>query len=97
MVNTEEAEREQHISDVKDTLGITREQASNLVEKHDAFVIELSHIADLEASIVMLLTTTIALASHGGMNPYDFMVIVREVLMELSHTPPEEWPVAGEA
>ncbi len=95
MVNTEETE--QHIADMQETFNITREQAESLVKKHDAFMMELGSLPDIKATVIMLLTTTIALASHGGMQPYDFMVIVREVLMQLSQTPEVEWPVAGEA
>lgn len=81
-----------HIKDIQEAFGIDEELASSFVAAHDEYVAKLAELKNTEAAVTVTITTAMAFAGAGGMDPHTFMLLIQEVMMGLIYNP-ENFPV----
>jgi len=75
------------IKDIQDTFKIGEEEAMKLVEAHDAFVEALGSLNSPKGAVMIAVTTAVAIASHSGIRPVDFIRMVKDVILSISYDP----------
>jgi len=75
------------IKDIQDTFEISKEEATKLVEIHDAFVEVLASLNNPKGAVMIAVTTAVAIASHSEMQPVDFIRMVKDVILTISYDP----------
>tara|TARA_R100001594_G_C4039521_1_gene262915 strand:+ start:1894 stop:2172 length:279 start_codon:yes stop_codon:yes gene_type:complete len=75
------------IKDIQETFKISEEEATKLVETHDAFVEVLGSLDNPKGAAMIAVTTAVAIASHSGMQPVDFIRMVKDVILTISYNP----------
>jgi hypothetical protein len=88
MVSREQEEAE--IVEIMEVFGITKTGALLLIDSHNKFIGALKGINQPKSAAMLCITTAATIASESGMTPYDFFVLVREVMEAVSEDAPSE-------
>ena len=76
------------LDDLVSILNIPREQAKALLDAHDNYVMELSKLEG-NIPVTLVITLAVALASNAGMDPYNFIRMVQEIILACAEGGPQ--------
>ncbi len=82
MVNKKQEEAE--LLEIMEVFGITKKGALLLIDAHNKFIGALRGINQPKGASMLCITTAATIASESGMTPYEFFLMVKEVMEAVS-------------